>query len=114
MKVIPCRFNVPTATTLESGASSAEVGQYVPLVATVTDAGTGNQVNAGKVEPITGPVAFFTDSPTPCSGQVKLNKNGQGLLSTNMLKNIGPYQIHGRVFTLQQPISPPAPRHPRP
>ena len=54
------------------------------------DAGTGDQMNAGKVEPITGTVAFVTDSPNPVVlGEVKLNKNGQAVLSTNMLKNVG-------------------------
>ena len=54
---------------------SAEAGQYVPLVATVKDAGTGDAVDAGKVEPMTGTVAFVTDSPDPVVlGEVKLNK----------------------------------------
>lgn len=94
MKVIPVPLNVPTVTTVASDASAAEVGQYVPLVATVKDAGTGVDVNAGIVEPITGSVAFLTDSPNPIVlGEVNLNKSGQAALSTNMLRNIGPYQI---------------------
>jgi len=94
VKVIPVPLNVPTATTVVSGASAAEVGQHVPLVATVTDAGTGVDVDAGKVEPITGMVAFLTDSPSPIVlGEANLNKNGRAALSTNMLRNIGPYQI---------------------
>ena len=94
VKVIPVPLNVPTVTTLVSGASTAEVGQHVPLVATVKDAGTGVDVDAGTVEPITGTVAFLTDSPDPVVlGEANLNKNGQASLSTNMLRNIGPYQI---------------------
>jgi len=93
VRVIPVPLNVPTVTTLEAGASTAEAGQYVPLVATVKDAGTGVDVDAGKVEPITGTVAFLADSPDPVVlGESKL-KNGQASLSTNMLRNVGPYQI---------------------
>ena len=93
VKVIPVPLNVPTVTSLVSGASIAEVGQYVPLVATVKDAGTGVDVNAGLVEPITGSVAFLTDSPDPVVlGEVKL-KDGQASLSTSMLENVGTSQI---------------------
>jgi hypothetical protein len=92
--VIPLPLDVPTATTLVSGAASAEAGQSVPLLATVHDAGTGDQVNAGKVEPISGTVEFVVDSPNPVVlGKVTLKKNGQAALSTNKLKNVGPYQI---------------------
>ncbi|HEX3451405.1 MAG TPA: Ig-like domain repeat protein [Isosphaeraceae bacterium] len=92
--VIPLPLDVPTATTVVSGAASAEAGQSVPLLATVHDAGTGDQVNAGKVEPISGTVEFVEDSPQPVVlGKVTLNKNAQAALSTNMLKNVGPYQI---------------------
>ena len=94
VKVIPVPLNVPTVTTLESGVASAETGQYVPLLATVKDAGTGNQINAGLVEPMTGQVAFLTDSANPIVlGEVNLNAYGQAALSTNMLKVAGPYQI---------------------
>jgi hypothetical protein len=94
VKVIPVPLNVPTITTLESVATSAEVGQNVPLGVTVKDAGTGNDVLAGKVEPLTGSVAFLTAGPDPIVlGEVKLNKAGQAAISTDMLKNIGPYQI---------------------
>jgi Bacterial Ig-like domain (group 3) len=94
LQVIPVPLNVPTVTTLESGAASAEEGQSVPLLATVHDAGTGDQVDAGTVEPITGTVQFVEDSPQPVVlGKVTLNKNAQAALSTNMLKNVGPYQI---------------------
>jgi hypothetical protein len=93
-KVIPLPLDVPTATTLVSGAASAEVGQSGPLLATVRDAGTGDQVNNGKVEPISGTVEFVEDSPEPVVlGKVTLNENAQAALSTNMLKNAGPYQI---------------------
>jgi hypothetical protein len=94
VKVIPVPLNVPTKTTLMSGAPVAELGQRVPLLATVEDAGTGNQVDAGKVEPITGKVAFLTDSPNPLVlGEVNLNKNNQAALSTNKLKIVGNYKI---------------------
>jgi len=94
VKVIPVPLNVPTVTTVVSGASTAEAGQHVPLVATVKDAGTGVDVNAGIVEPITGSVAFLTDSADPIVlGEAKLNKNGRASLSTNILRNAGPYQI---------------------
>ncbi len=94
VKVIPVPLNVPTITTLQSPITSAEVGQYVPLVATVKDAGTGNDIDAGKVEPMTGTVAFVTDSPDPVVlGEVNLNKDGQAALSTNLLKIIGSNQI---------------------
>ena len=94
VKVIPIPLNVPTVTTLASAASTAEVGQYVPLVATVADAGTGTQVDAGRVEPIKGTVEFFTDSPTPIIlGDVPLSGTDKASLPTNLLKNAGPYQI---------------------
>jgi hypothetical protein len=93
-KVSPVPLNVPTVTTLTSGAASAELGQNVPLLATVKNAGTGVQVNAGTVEPITGSVAFLTDSANPIVlGEAKLNDKGQAALSANMLKNIGPNQV---------------------
>jgi hypothetical protein len=94
VKVIPVPLNVPTVTALTSGARIAESGQYLPLVATVTDAGTGDQVDAGLTEPITGKVAFFTDSPNPIVlGEATVKKDGQATLSSNVLKNVGPYQI---------------------
>ena len=93
VKVIPVPLNVPTLTTLQSPATSAEAGQSVPLSVTVTDAGTGNEVDAGLIEPITGSVAFLTTGPNPVVlGEVKV-KDGQAALSTDMLKNIGPNQI---------------------
>jgi hypothetical protein len=94
VKVIPVPLNVPTAITISSGVTSAEVGQYVPLMATVKNVGTGDQVNAGTVEPMTGTVAFLTDSANPIVlGEVNLNKDGQAALSTNILQLAGPYQI---------------------
>ena len=94
IKVIPVPLNVPTATSLSSIGHTAEVGQYVPLVANVADAGTGTQVDAGLIEPLTGKVAFLTDSPNPIVlGEVTVNKDGQATLPTNMLKNLGTYQI---------------------
>jgi hypothetical protein len=94
VKVIPVPLNVPTKTVLYSGAKLAEVGQHVPLVAVVTDAGTGVEVNAGKVEPLTGTVAFLTDSPTPIVlGEATLN-NGRASLSTSTLRALGTYQVY--------------------
>jgi hypothetical protein len=94
VNVIPVPLNVPTAITLESAASSAEVGQYLPLTATVKDAGTGTQVNAGKVEPISGTVEFFTATPQPIVlGDVVLSKKGVASLPTNLLKTAGHYPI---------------------
>jgi hypothetical protein len=83
-------LNVPTITTLRSTITSAEAGQYVPLVAMVKVAAAG----AGKVEPMTGTVAFVTDSTDPVVlGEVKLNNGGQARLSTNLLKTAGSIPI---------------------
>jgi Bacterial Ig-like domain (group 3) len=87
---VPVPLNVPTITTLQALIPSAEVGQPVPLVATVKVASTANANNAGKVEPMTGTVAFVTATSNPVVlGEVKLNKSGQALLSTKLLKNVG-------------------------
>ncbi len=92
--IVSVPLNVPTTTTLTTGATLAEAGQDIPLVATVTDAGTGDQIDAGKVEAITGSVAFLTDSPNPIVlGEVKLNSAGQASISATALQNAGPYQI---------------------
>jgi len=94
VKVIPVPLNGPTVTTLVSGASTAELGQNVPLVATVHDAGTGVEVDAGLVEPLTGTVAFLTDSPNPVVlGEANVARSGRAVLSTNLLKNLGPNKI---------------------
>ncbi len=95
VNVIPIPLNVPTTTKLTSVVTLAETGQHVPLLVSVTNAGTGNQVNAGRVEPILGKVEFLVDSPTPTLlTTVKLNKKtNEAGLSTNMLKKAGPYQI---------------------
>ena len=93
VKVIPVPLNVPTVTTLTSGVPLVETGQSVSLVATVKNAGTGTQIDAGLVEPMTGSVAFLTDSANPIVlGEANL-KDGQAAISTNLLKNVGPYQI---------------------
>jgi Bacterial Ig-like domain (group 3) len=93
VKVIPVPLNVPTLTTVQSPATSAEAGQSVPLSVTVTNAGTGNEIDAGLVEPLTGSVAFLTTGPNPVVlGETTL-KNGQAALSTNLLENIGPNQV---------------------
>jgi Bacterial Ig-like domain (group 3) len=84
-------LNVPTATSVQTGATKAEVGQYVPLVATVKYAGTG-QSNG---QPITGSVAFVTQSPNPIVlGEAKLNNHDQASLATNLIRTAGPYQIN--------------------
>ncbi len=94
VKVIPVPLNVPTVTTVTSVATSAQVGQYLPLVATVTDAGTGDQVDAGKVEPVTGKVAFVTQGPNPIVlGEATLKRDGVATLASNRLVNLGSYQI---------------------
>jgi hypothetical protein len=94
VKVIPVPLNVPTLTTVTSVATSAQVGQYLPLVATVTDGGTGDQVDAGKVEPITGKVAFVTQGPNPIVlGEATLEPDGVATLASNRLVNLGSYQI---------------------
>jgi hypothetical protein len=61
----PSPLHVPTVITLESVADSAEPGQSIPLVATVSAAGTARQIKAARSETISGTVAFLTDSPHP-------------------------------------------------
>ena len=123
VQVIPLPRHVPTSVTIVTGAPIAETGQYVPLQATVKDAGTGNQVNAGKVATIAGTVEFFTESPHPiilgelplniskktvasssnllsifgiASSPVTLNVKNQLSISTKKLKEIGPNQIEAK------------------
>jgi hypothetical protein len=87
-------LNVPTITTVQSGVAAAELSQNVALVATVKDAGTGVDLDAGNVQPITGTVAFLTDSPHPVVlGEASVNKSGQAVLSTNLFENTGTNQI---------------------
>jgi hypothetical protein len=125
VQVIPQPLHVPTSVSLAT-APKAESGQNVPLVAVVNDAGTGNQVDAGKVQPISGTVEIYTKSPRRILlGEVALNESTKvnspsGLLSaiesafgqsnqattksgnlrasilTNKLTEIGPYQILAR------------------
>ncbi len=86
--------DVPTITTLYVGASVAETGQHVPLVAAVRNAGTSSDVAAQSVQPGNGKVEFLVDSPTPVIlGTANISKAGRASLSTSMLKNIGPYAI---------------------
>jgi hypothetical protein len=125
VKVIPLPLQVPTTITVESGAPIAETGQFVPLVAALKDAGTGNQVNAGRVATISGTVEFLTDSPRPIilskvplnlnlnqttsalsstllsivgvtSTQATINVKDAVSISTNKLKEIGPNQIEAK------------------
>jgi hypothetical protein len=52
------------------------------LSVTVKDAGTGVDINAGIVEPLTGTVAFLTAGPDPIVlGEANVN-NGQAVIST--------------------------------
>jgi len=94
VRVVPVPLNVPTVTTVSSVATSAEVGQALPLTVTVKDAGTGVDVSAGIVEPLTGSVAFLTAGPNPIVlGEAKVNAADQAAISTSTLRNPGPYQI---------------------
>jgi hypothetical protein len=89
VSVVPVPLNVPTVTTVVSGVTAAEQGQSVPLVATVKDAGTGDQISAGLVEPLTGTVAFVTDSASPIVlGEATL-KGDQAAISTTLLQQAG-------------------------
>ncbi len=75
-------------------ATSAEVGQALPLTATVKDAGTGVDVNAGKVEPLTG-IGRVPDRPVPIPSfwAKPRSTTDRPSISTSTLKNPGPYQI---------------------
>jgi Bacterial Ig-like domain (group 3) len=86
--------NVPTITTLTSTATSAEVGQYVPLTATVMNAGLASEGKAATVQPTKGRVEFLTDSPNPIIlGKARLSATGKASFATNKLNDLGPYQI---------------------
>lgn len=75
LHVIPQPLHVPTRVVLVTGAPRAESGQSVPLLAVVKDAGTGNQVDAGKVLPISGNLQFYSRSPQSILlGQVSINQ----------------------------------------
>jgi hypothetical protein len=123
VNVIRQPLHVPTDVVLQTSAPRAQSGQSVPLVATVENAGTGNQVHTGSVEPISGVVTFYTKSPHPIVlGQVSFDQSktttssssitaalqsifglsnaqsvkvGQsgGFISTNKLTAVGTYQI---------------------
>ena len=89
IQVIPSRRRVPTSVTVVSGAPIAEAGQYVPLEATVKDAGTGHQVDAGKVATIAGTVEFVTVSPHPIVlGELPLNISKKTVASSSNLLSI--------------------------
>jgi hypothetical protein len=101
--VIAVPLNVPTTTTIDSGASVAEVGQFVPLRATVESAAVGSAVSAGAVEPIAGKVEFLTAGPNPIVlGVANVNKAGLAALSTNKLNNPGAYQIQAEFLPSNQ------------
>jgi hypothetical protein len=102
----PIVYTVTDLQTTELGVVSAEVGQKVAFSATVKDASTGEPLTSGKGKPSKGLVEFFTDSADPIIlGKVKLNRSGEGTISTNVLKVAGPYQIEaeflpaGKYFT---------------
>ncbi len=125
VQVIPQPIHVPTKVILVTGASRAESGQSVPLLAVVKDAGTGNQVDAGKVLPISGTVQFYSRSPQSILlGQVSINQatttssssfvqalqsifgqtnqaaiqagKNRATISTNKLTQVAPYAIEAR------------------
>lgn len=76
VQVIPQPLHVPTAVTLEPGATLAESGQDFPVLAVVNDAGTGNQVDAGKVQEITGYIQIYTVSPRrELLGSIPINQS---------------------------------------
>jgi hypothetical protein len=86
-------LDVPTAITVQSGAPIAETGQFVPLVAAIKDAGTGNQVDAGRIATIEGTIEFLTVSPQPTIlSKVPLNLNlnkTTSALSSTLLSIVG-------------------------
>lgn len=126
VQVIPQPVHVPTTITIQSGAPTAESRQQIPLIASVKDAGTGNQVDAGKVQPISGTIEFFSTTPQHIFlGQVTLDQSktvtttssiqtafnsafglsssgsktstsSRILIVTNKLREVGPYQIEAR------------------
>ena len=60
-------------------------------------------MDAGKVEPITGTVAFLTDSPNPVVlGEVNLNKNGQAVTLDEHAEERRSLPDRGRVLARQQ------------
>ncbi len=84
----------PTIITLQKTATSAETGQYVPLVAAITTAGTVPLTNTGKAKPIEGKVEFFVDSTEPVLlGTAKVNSKNFASILTDKLTTVGPYQI---------------------
>jgi hypothetical protein len=120
----PSPSHVPTVITLGTVAATAETGQSVPLVATVTPTGTARQSKAASHETIAGTVEFLAESPRPILlGKVALNQSGQSsssllstiastfgassqgggassndtaFLETKALTKLGPYQIEAR------------------
>jgi hypothetical protein len=126
VNVIRQPLHVPTNVVLQTSAPRAQSGQSVPLVATVQNAGTGNQVHTGSVEPISGVLTFYTKTPHPIVlGEVSFDQSksttssssitaalqsifglsnaqsvkvGQsgGYISTNKLSAVGTYQIVAR------------------
>jgi hypothetical protein len=126
VNVIPQPLRVPTSVVLQTSAPRAQSGQNVPLVATVQNAGTGNQIHTGSVEPISGVLTFYAKLPHPIVlGQVNFDQSktttssssitaalqsifglsneqsvkvGQsgGYISTNKLTAVGTYQIMAR------------------
>ena len=84
----------PTIVTLQKTVTSAETGQSVPLVATITTAGTVPFNKKGKPKGIDGKVEFYINSTDPVIlGTAKVNSKNSASLLTNKLTTIGPYQI---------------------
>ena len=87
----------PTIVTLQKTVTSAETGQDVPLLATITTAGTVPLTKQGKAKPIEGKVEFFINSTDPVIlGTVKVNSKNAASLLTDKLTAIGPYQIEAQ------------------
>jgi hypothetical protein len=78
---------VPTTTALAVSQTNIETAQQVTFVATVDNANHPVPVTTGKVK-------FLVQSPTKESlGTVKLNKSGEGGITTSKLDKVGDYQV---------------------
>jgi hypothetical protein len=72
-----------TETILQASNTTAEVGQVVFFVASVTNANTGKPVSSGRVE-------FFQEAPRlRLLGKVNLNKKGMAGITTTKLTQLG-------------------------
>jgi hypothetical protein len=97
VKVIPLPIDVPTSLTLSAPVTKTETGQGVPLLATVKDAGTGDQIDAGDVQTIKGKVEFYTNSADPIVlGTIPVNKKDFSSILTKKITAVGPYQVEAK------------------